>query len=576
MEGTNVMHESMRRGAARALRRTRCRLIAAWAAALFLGAAATAYAQAGPAATSPTGNATDSLRAAPVTVDGRDLFRVAGLTLYPAEKRAREISERIGKLAEDPGFSVEQLRLREVEDATEFVVGENRVLALVDADAQLEGLPRKVLAVAYAKQIGDAVRAHREERTAAYLTRSGLYTAAMTAILVLALWALRWSLAYTTNTLRARFQPRLADIQSKSFGMLGADQFWRVVERGIRGLWWLALVIAAYAYVDFALSRFPWTRHASRWLLNLVLDPLRIMGQAVAESIPGLAFIAILFIIVRYLLLWLHLVLVGIGSGTIRVAGFEREWAVPTYQLLRFGLIAFAVVMAYPYIPGSGSDAFKGISVFVGVLFSIGSSTMLGNVLAGYTLVYQKAFRVGDRVMIGEYVGDITLVKQQVTLLRTVHSEEVVIPNATVLGSKIVNYSAMARADGVILYTSVTIGYDTPWRQVDAMLLAAAERTPGLLTDPKPFVLKRGLEDFYVKYELNAYSRDASTMLQQYSMLHQNIIDEFNEHGVQIMSPHFMAQPDQAVLVPKESWFVAPARGATDGAPPRETGGGKP
>ena len=233
------------------------------------------------------------------------------------------------------------------------------------------------------------------------------------------------------------------------------------------------------------------------------------------------------------------------------------------------------MVVAYPYIPGSSTDAFKGISVLAGVLFSIGSSSMLGNVIAGYILIYQKAFHVGDRVMIGEHVGDIVEIKNQVTVMRTWHSEEVVIPNSAVLGSKIVNYSATARTGGVLFYSSVTIGYDTPWRQVEAMLLAAAERTPGLLKEPKPFVLKRALEDFYVKYELNAYSVEPSNMLQMYSTLHQNILDEFNEHGVQIMSPHYFTQPDHAVVVPREKWFAAPARRPADAAGPVEGGGGK-
>jgi small-conductance mechanosensitive channel len=252
--------------------------------------------------------------------------------------------------------------------------------------------------------------------------------------------------------------------------------------------------------------------------------------------------------------MWLRLFFLGVGSGSVRIAGFDREWATPTFNALRVVIIALALVVAYPYIPGSGSDAFKGISVLAGVLFSIGSSNILGNVIAGYVLIYQKAFHVGDRVMLGEHVGDIMEIKQQVTILRTVHSEEVVIPNSVVLGSQIVNYSATARTGGFIVYSAVTIGYDTPWRQVEAMLLAAAERTPGLLREPKPFVLKRALEDFYVKYELNAYSRDAAQLLQLYSALHQNILDEFNEHGVQIMSPHYLGDPAEAKIVPPAKW----------------------
>ena len=557
------------------LQRVPYRLLVAWMTALLFGAAGTAFAQAVPAERQASPNATGGTQVAPVSVDGRVLFQVAGVSLFPAEQRASEVAQRIGELAADPGYSPDQLRLREEDSGTSIYAGEKLVVTVVDADAGIERLERKLLAQIFVKQIKKAVRAYREERSAPYLMQHALYTAAMTAILVLLLWGLRLLLLRLIAILKVRLQPKLEGVQSKSSGLVGADQFWAVVERGIRGVWWLALVIAAYAYVDFALSRFPWTRHASRWLLNLVLDPLHIMGQAIAESIPGLAFIAVLFLIVRYLLLWLKLFLAGVGSGTISISGFEREWAAPTYQIARFGLIAFAVVVAYPYIPGSSSEAFKGVSVFVGVLFSIGSSSMLGSILAGYTLIFQKAFRVGDRVMIGEHIGDIVRIRQQVTIMRTVHSEEVVIPNATIIGSKIVNFSAAARAGGVMLHTSVTIGYDTPWRQVEAMLLAAAERTPGLLKNPKPIVLKKALEDFYVNYELNAYSHDAHTMRQQYSVLHQNILDEFNEHGVQIMSPHFMAQPDQAVLVSRENWFTTPAHPPADAGQSGEAGSAK-
>jgi small-conductance mechanosensitive channel len=559
-----------------ALRPSLWRLFAACVAALLLGGALTsAFAQTGPAATGPSGSATNPSQVASVIVDGRALFRVVGISLYPAAKRAAEIADRIDKLAEDLAFSVDDLRVRETDEGTEIFAGEQRVLLVVDADAQIEGVARKSLATAYAKQIKDAMRTHREERTAGRLTRSGLYTAAITAIFAIILWALRWLMPRTTGLLRARYRPKLDAIESKSFGMLDAEHFWSICEQSVRAGWWLVLAVIAYAYVDMALAQFPWTRYASHWLLNLVMDPLRIMAHGVAESVPGLAFIAVLAVLLRYLLMWLQLFFLGVGSGSVRIAGFEREWATPTFNALRIAVIALALVISYPYIPGSGTDAFKGISVLAGVLVSIGSSNMLGNVISGYVLIYQKAFHVGDRVMIGEHLGDVMQIKQQVTILRTVHSEEVVIPNSVVLGAQIVNYSATARTGGFIVYSSVTIGYDTPWRQVEAMLLAAAERTPGLLQEPKPFVLKRALEDFYVKYELNAYSRDASQLLQLYSALHQNILDQFNEHGVQIMSPHFFGQPERSVVVPKDQWFAAPARRPGDLSAPRETDAGR-
>jgi len=541
--------------------RSLLRLLVAWAVALLFGGAVTAaFAQAGPGATAPSAGAVDPARFAPVIVDGRVLFQVMGISLYPAEKRAGDIAERIVGLAENPKFSPDQLRLREGDDGTVILGGDVRLLVVMDADASIEGINRHLFAKAIVEKIKEAVGVHREERTAGHLTERGLYTIALTAIFLAFLWAVRWLMPRSVSILKARLHPRVEDLEAKSFGMLDAGQFWTICANSVRGGWALLVLVIAFAYVEVALAQFPWTRFASGWLLNLVLDPLRIMGRGVMASIPGLAFIAVLVVVVHYVLLWMRLVFLGIAAGSIRFAGFEREWAMPTFRAARVAIIALAVVVAYPYIPGSSTDAFKGISVLAGLLFSIGSSSMLGNVISGYILIYQKAFHVGDRVMIGEHVGDIMEIKNQVTILRTVHREEVVIPNSNVLGSKIVNYSATARDGGFLVYSAVTIGYDTPWRQVEAMLLAAAASTPGLLKNPKPFVLKRALEDFYVKYELNAYSVEPSNMLRMYSDLHQNILDEFNEHGVQIMSPHFFAQPERDVVVPKEKWFAAPAR----------------
>jgi small-conductance mechanosensitive channel len=294
------------------------------------------------------------------------------------------------------------------------------------------------------------------------------------------------------------------------------------------------------------------------------------MGNAFVDSIPNLAFLAVLILVVRYLLEALRLFFLGIASGAVRSSSFEPEWAMMTYRLIRWGIIAFAVVVAYPYIPGSSSDAFKGVSVFTGVLFSLGASSIVSNTLAGYTLIFRRVFKIGDRVLIGKYLGDVTEIRQQVTVLRTLKNEEVIVPNSTILGAEVVNYSTLGRQGKLILHTSVTIGYDTPWRQVEAMLLEAAERTPGLLKEPPPFVLKRALDDFYVSYEINACCDDPSRMPALYSSLHGNIVDAFNTHGVQIMSPHFVGQPEQAVLVPKDRWFDAPAR------PPGENPGAHP
>ena len=226
---------------------------------------------------------------------------------------------------------------------------------------------------------------------------------------------------------------------------------------------------------------------------------------------------------------------------------------------MRIFVIAFALVVAYPYIPGSQSDAFKGISLFLGVVVSLGSSSVIGNIIAGYTMVYRRAFREGDRVKIDNHVGDVTERRLLVTHLRTTKNEDVVIPNSLILNNSIVNYSTLARENKLILHTTVGIGYETPWRQVEAMLLQAAANTEGLLKEPQPFVLQKVLGSFDVSYELNVYCGDAQAMNRLYTLLNRNILDQFNEYGVQIMTPAYESDPNDLKVVPRDQWYAAPA-----------------
>jgi small-conductance mechanosensitive channel len=261
----------------------------------------------------------------------------------------------------------------------------------------------------------------------------------------------------------------------------------------------------------------------------------------------------VIVLVTRYILKAIHLVFRAIGAGAVTFRGFHRDWAAPTYNIVRFLVIAFAVVVMWPYLPGSGSDAFKGVSLFVGVLFSLGSSGAVGNIVAGVVLTYTRAFQIGDRVKIGETTGDVLERTLLVTRVRTIKNVEVTIPNGAVLGNQVVNYSSQADTHGLILHTTVTIGYDAPWKQVHELLIAAARATPEILEDPAPFVLQTSLDDFYVSYQINAYTRNPSVMARTYSALHQNIQDQFNEGGVEIMSPHYGALRDgNQVTIPAQ------------------------
>ncbi|MDQ6925228.1 MAG: mechanosensitive ion channel family protein, partial [Candidatus Eremiobacteraeota bacterium] len=258
----------------------------------------------------------------------------------------------------------------------------------------------------------------------------------------------------------------------------------------------------------------------------------------------------------------------AVQAGRVEQAWFHPETASATKRIVVALLWLLALVVAYPYMPGSGSDVFKGISVFAGVVLSLGSSGIVSQGMSGLVLMYARALKPGDYVRVGDTEGTVTALGLLSTKIRTTKREQVTVPNAVMIGAGIKNYSRLAvEGDGVIIYTSVTIGYNVPWRQVEAMLLIAAQRTDGLLDTPKPFVLKTGLSDFYVEYQLNAHLAAADCRIPVLSALHGHVVDVFNEHEVQILSPHYMADPPTPAVVPRSRWFASPARAtATDGS----------
>jgi small-conductance mechanosensitive channel len=496
---------------------------------------------------------------APVVIDGETLFRVRGASSYPAEARARDIEERIRKAARDRD-TAPSLTLEERGEGTRILDARGtRVMSVLDEDAAVESVDRRVLAVGYRDRIAEAIRAYRAARQPALLVRHALYALGATFALIFAALAGRRLVRRLELALHARYDRRVHDLDLRTFRIVRAEHVWRFFLGVLRIAWVVGVLAAALVYLRYVLALFPWTRGAGNRLVEITTAPLRAMGRGAVAAVPDLVFLVVLAVVTRYALKLIRLFFDGVGAGTIRLRGFDAEWAQPTYRLVRLLVIAFALVVAYPYVPGSGTEAFKGISIFVGVVLSLGSSSLIGNLIAGYTMTYRRAFRLGDRVRIGEHVGDVEQVRLLVTHLRTPKNEEVVVPNSTILGSEVVNYSSLARERGLILHTTVGIGYETPWRQVEALLLEAARRTPGLLHEPPPFVLQKALGDFAVTYEVNAYCDAPHRMAVLYAELHRNILDVFNEYGVQIMTPAYEGDPDRPKVVPKERWYTAPA-----------------
>jgi small-conductance mechanosensitive channel len=499
---------------------------------------------------------------APVVIDGRPLFRLRGTSSFPAERRAAAIAERIKVVAANRTVSPDAVRAVETEVGTAIFGGRERVMVVFDADARLESLDRKTFAELLVRAIREAVGSYRQARTREALLGSAAHAAVATVLLAALVMLVVWVSRRAENWLEATYRQRVQSVGIQSFQLVRAEQVWVALHRAVVVARALIVFGLAFAYLQYVLGQFPWTRGFSSGMLELVLDPLATMGLGAVNAIPNLFFLVVLFVIMRYLLKVISMFFAAVGRGEVALSGFEQEWADPTYKLLRIMVVALALVVAYPYIPGSGSEAFKGISIFIGIVFSLGSSSTIANMIAGYTMTYRRAFRLGDRVKIGDTVGDVTEMRLQVTHLKTIKNEEVVIPNSSILNNEVVNYSSLAKTRGLILHTKVGIGYETPWRQVEAMLLVAAERTPGLMPEPAPFVRQLALGDFAVTYEINGYCDNAQAMNRIYTTLHQNILDVFNEHGVQIMTPAYEGDPEQPKVVPKDQWFTAPARAA--------------
>lgn len=306
--------------------------------------------------------------------------------------------------------------------------------------------------------------------------------------------------------------------------------------------------------VPLLFSIFPQTKDLAYQLFSYIWNPVKSIFIGVVDYIPNLFTIFIIYMAVKYLVRLFRYLADEVQSERLKLRGFYPDWAIPTYHIIRFLLYAFMLAMIYPYLPGSNSGVFQGISVFVGLIVSLGSSTVIGNIIAGLVITYMRPFKIGDRIKLNDTTGNVVEKTPLVTRIRTPKNEVVTIPNSFVMSSHTVNFSQSAREYGLIIHSEVSIGYDVPWRTVNKLLVEAALNTPGVVDDPRPFVLSTSLSDWYPVYQVNAYIKDADRLAEIYSDLHQNIQDRFNEAGVEIMSPHYMAVRDGNALTipPKE------------------------
>ena len=481
----------------------------------------------------------------PVAPFGDTLFSInTRIGSFRAAERAAAVAGRIKGLAGAERFDPDSLLVIPSESGSDIVYGELVVMAVTDLDALWYSRNREELAGEYTAKIRAAVTARQKTNSILnWLTRVALVLA-----ILLGVAGIFYLVNLVFNRSRAYLQSNkdryFKGLSIKNINILTAEQSLKFALFGNNLLRLVVLFFTFYLALPLLFGIFPETRAWAAVLWKLVANPAGSIALGIWTYLPKLFTIIVIIWIARYAVKLLKFLSLQIARGTLVIKGFYPDWAKPTFAIVRFLLYAFVFIVIFPYLPGSDSPIFKGVSLFLGVLFSLGSSSAIANVIAGLVITYMRPFKIGDRIKLGEVTGDVIDKTFLVTRIRTIKNEEITVPNSTVMSNYTVNYSTSSRDLGLILNTTVTIGYDAPWQKVHELLIAAAKDTEGILKDKEPFVLQISLDDFFVTYQLNAYTDQAQAMAVTYSRLHQNIQDKFSQAGVEIVSPHYRAMRD--------------------------------
>jgi small-conductance mechanosensitive channel len=463
---------------------------------------------------------------------------------------------------------------RQVRAAALISVNGRDVLAIVPADVDaLLGETVESKAAAAVARLQQALDEIAEARRPGLLVRGLAQALAATVAFAFGIWLLHRARRRTTVAIEGVTKQTLSN-SAVGGELVSQTRLLQWVRHSVDVIAVAIGLALAYVWLFFVLRRFPYTRPWGELLRSFLLDRLVWLAEGLTMAVPGLVTVAIIVAITRLAVRLVRILFAAVEEGRVALPKVYPETAMPTRKLITGLLWLLALVVAYPYLPGSGTDAFKGVSVFVGLLISLGSSGLVHQVMSGFSIVYSRALRTGDFVRVGEVLGTVTFMGTLATKIETPGREEITIPNALLVAQSVTNYSRYA-TQGVFIGTEVTIGYDVPWRQVEALLLLAASRTEGLRRDPAPKVWQTALEDFYVRYRLLLCLDDQRRRGAVMNALHANIQDAFNEHGVQIMSPNYEADPNAPKIVPKTEWFAAPAMLPRSMSDRGSEGGGK-
>ncbi|HEY1287608.1 MAG TPA: mechanosensitive ion channel domain-containing protein [Burkholderiales bacterium] len=494
-------------------------------------------------------------QSAAVVIANRTVIVLRGpIAGYSAEERVRNAIDRIETALDADPYA--RISFDDSEAGTRVLLGETLgyIVTKIDIDS-VAGETPQILAKESAKRLERAIVERREQHSLRYLAIAAAYAAGASAVYAALLWLLVWGSRRLSGYVSLAAEEKVRKLQIGNVRVFAT--------RAVQVLAWLLALTATVWWLAFVLQQFPYTRRWGEDLQVNLLDMARQIVLAILGALPGLAFAVVIFFLARVLIRVAGAFFDRVEQGTLQLTWLDTDTARPTRRIFSIVVWVFALAMAYPFLPGAGTDAFKGLSVLVGLMLSLGGASVIGQAFSGIILMYMRIFRRGDYVRIGDTEGTVTELGMFATRIRTGMGEEIAVSNSTVLTSTTKNYSRAVPGTGiVVLDTVVTIGYSTPWRQVEAMLREAARRTDGIAHAPEPLVRQTALSDFYAEYRLIGYSRaqTADERTDIINHLHGHIQDVFNEYGVQITSPHYMLEPKQSQVVPKEHWYAPPAQ----------------
>lgn len=503
----------------------------------------------------------------PVMLDGKTLFFIRrGVSSFSAEERANAITRRIERIAQNDSIPVENLTIKQIPDDNSLYlsVDQEVILTVTERDAKAYRSTPEVLAQQALQKIQVAIAQYRQDRKPEQLLKNIIYTViASFAFLIISFAVIKIS-GKLFPFIRRLIESLTPGIQIGNVEIISSSNisfFWLRVLRIIR---LLVLFLLLFNYATFVLRLFPWTRVFGESILGYFSQSLELVLSSIGQYLPNAFIIAIIIFITYYLIGLIKPFFTAIERGNLVIPGFYTDWAKPTYNILLVIIIAIAAIVAFPYLPGFDSPAFRGVSVFLGLLLSLGSTSAIANVIGGIILIYTRAFRIGDHIQIGDVIGDLIEKNFLVIRICTPTNKIITIPNSSLLSSNVINFSISSRElnRNLIIQTTITLGYDLPWRKAHKTLIEAALETEHILKEPAPFVLQTSLDNFYISYQLNAYTNQPNLMVIIYSELHQNIQDKCNEAGIEILSPSYTSLRDGNTTTIPENYlpsdYVAP------------------